>query len=216
MKRIIRSVFNVLLAGSNGLAMDLEDYPTMFDDDVRIIVGKIAAAQDVVGVSDIVGSLSGKTIEIISTDAEGRMVMADGIAYARKLGVKKIIDVATLTGACIAALGDAASGIMGSDQQLIDQMIAAGQQSGEKLWQLPLFEEYKDYSKSEVADIKNCTQQGKAGPSIGGLFLRLFAEDTAWVHLDIAGTAFLDKGRHYLSSGATGAMVRTLTRYLMG
>ncbi|MDI6732138.1 MAG: leucyl aminopeptidase [Candidatus Margulisbacteria bacterium] len=165
---------------------------------------------------DVVGSLSGKTIEIISTDAEGRMVLADAVTYAKKLGVKKIIDVATLTGACVSALGDAASGIMGSDQNLVDSLISAGKKSGEKLWQLPLFEEYKEYSKSKIADIKNCTEQGKASPSIGGLFIQLFAEDTPWAHIDIAGTAFLDKRRWYLSSGATGAMVRTLTAYLMG
>lgn len=163
---------------------------------------------------DVVGSLTGKTIEIISTDAEGRMVLADGIGYANKLKVKKIIDVATLTGACVSALGDAASGIMGSDQELVDQLIAAGKRSGEKLWQLPLFEEYKDYSKSKIADIKNTSGQGKAGPSIGGLFLRLFAEETSWAHIDIAGTAFLDKGRGYLSDGATGVMVRTLVELL--
>ncbi|MFC1571107.1 leucyl aminopeptidase [Candidatus Margulisiibacteriota bacterium] len=163
---------------------------------------------------DVVGSLSGKTIEIISTDAEGRMVLADGITYARNLGVKKIIDVATLTGACVSALGDAASGIMGNDKDLVDELLAAGKQSGEKLWQLPLFDEYKEYSKSQVADIKNCTQLGKAGPSIGGLFLELFAEDTDWAHIDIAGTAFLDKGRGYLGEGGTGVMVRTLTEFL--
>jgi leucyl aminopeptidase len=164
---------------------------------------------------DVIGSLSGKTIEIISTDAEGRMVLADGIAYARRLGVRKIVDVATLTGGCIYALGDAASGIMGNDQPMMDKLIAAGKRSGEKLWQLPLFEEYKEYSKSEVADIQNCTQQGQASPSIGGLFLDLFAEDTAWAHIDIAGTAYLEKARKYLSAGATGAMVRTLTTWLM-
>ena len=165
---------------------------------------------------DVVGSLSGKTIEIISTDAEGRMILADGVAYAKNLGVKKIIDVATLTGACISALGDAASGIMGNDQQFVEQLITAGKRSGEKLWQLPLLEEYKDYSKSKIADVKNCTETGKAGAAIGGLFIQLFAEDTPWAHVDIAGTAYLDKGRWYLSSGATGVMVRTLTSYLMG
>ncbi len=164
---------------------------------------------------DVVGSLSGKTIEILSTDAEGRMVMADGISYAKNLGVKKIIDVATLTGACVYALGDAASGIMGNNQELIDSLIAAGKNSGEKLWQLPLLEEYKDYSKSDIADTKNCTEMGKASPSIGGLFLQLFAEDTPWAHIDIAGTAMLDKDRTYLSAGATGVMVRTLTVFLM-
>jgi leucyl aminopeptidase len=163
---------------------------------------------------DVVGSLSGKTIEIISTDAEGRMVMADGISYAKRLGARKIIDIATLTGACVSALGDAASGVMGNDQELVNSLITAGQRSGEKLWQLPLLEEYKDYSKSEVADIKNCTEQGKASPSIGGLFLQLFAEETPWAHIDIAGTAYLDKGRWYLTDGATGVMVRTLVEYL--
>ncbi|NQT29213.1 MAG: leucyl aminopeptidase [Candidatus Saganbacteria bacterium] len=165
---------------------------------------------------DVVGSLSGKTIEIISTDAEGRMVLADAITYAKNLGVKKIIDVATLTGSCISALGDACSGIMGNDQELIDLLIDSGKRSGEKIWQFPLFEEYKEYSKSQIADIKNCTEQGKAGPPIGGLFLQLFAEETPWAHIDIAGTVYLDKGRAYLSPGATGVMVRTLTSYLMG
>ena len=164
---------------------------------------------------DVVETLSGKTIEIISTDAEGRMVMADGITYAKKLGVKKIIDVATLTGSCVSALGDAASGIMGNDQDLVDQLIEAGQKSGEKIWQLPLYEEYKEYSKSKIADMKNCTEMGMAGTSIGGLFLQLFAEDTSWAHLDIAGTAYINKGRGYLSAGATGVMVRTLTTLLM-
>ncbi|OGC25230.1 hypothetical protein A2291_03430 [candidate division WOR-1 bacterium RIFOXYB2_FULL_42_35] len=164
---------------------------------------------------DVISSLSGKTIEIISTDAEGRMVMADAITYAKKMGVKKIIDVATLTGACVSALGDAASGIMGNSQMLVNELIAAGKTAGEKLWQLPLLEEYKDYSKSEIADVKNCTEQGMAGPSIGGLFLKLFVEDTSWAHIDIAGTAYLGKGRGYLSTGATGVMVRTLTSYLM-
>lgn len=164
---------------------------------------------------DVVGSLLGKTIEIISTDAEGRMVLADGIGYAKQmLKVKKIIDVATLTGGCISALGDAASGIMGNDQELVDQIISAGKRSGEKLWQMPLFDEYKEYSKSKVADIKNCTQQGMASTAIGGLFLQLFADDTTWAHVDIAGTAFLDKGRGYLSYGATGVMVRTLVEFL--
>jgi len=165
---------------------------------------------------DVVGSLAGKTIEIISTDAEGRMVLADGVAYAKNLGVKKIIDVATLTGACVSALGDAASGIMGNDKELIEQLIEAGKHSGEKLWELPLLEEYKDYSKSQVADIKNCTEQGMAGPSIGGLFIQMFVGDASWVHIDIAGTAYLDKGRGYLGEGATGVMVRTLTTLLMG
>jgi leucyl aminopeptidase len=142
------------------------------------------------------------------------MVLADAITYAKQLGVKQVIDVATLTGACVIALGDAASGIMGNDQQLVDRLISAGKRSGEKLWQLPLFEEYKEYSKSDIADIKNCTEQGKASTSIGGLFLQLFAEKTNWAHIDIAGTAYLDSSRGYLPKGATGVMVRTFIEYL--
>jgi leucyl aminopeptidase len=170
--------------------------------------------EEVIKPGDVIGSLSGKTIEIISTDAEGRLVIADAITYAKKLKVKSIIDVATLTGACIVALGDVASGIMGNDQELLDQLITAGKSSGEKIWQLPLFDEYKEYTKSKIADIKNASELGKAGTSTGGIFLGLFAEDTSWAHIDIAGTAFFDKERKYLSYGATGVMVRTLVEFL--
>ncbi len=163
---------------------------------------------------DVVGSLSGKTIEIISTDAEGRLIVADGITYLKQMGADEIIDVATLTGACTVALGDVATGIMGNDQKLVDAIIESGKIAGEKFWQLPLFKEFEDYSKSQVADIKNATELGKAGTALGGIFLKLFAEDTPWAHLDIAGTAYLDKGRGYLKEGATGVAVRTLVQYL--
>jgi leucyl aminopeptidase len=165
---------------------------------------------------DIIGSLDGKTIEIISTDAEGRLILADAITYAIQLGAKKIIDIATLTGGCRVALGDAAAGVMGNDQSLIDSLLASSKATGDKLWQLPLYEEYKEYLKSDVADIKNCTESGgKASPSVGGIFLQKFAGKTPWAHIDIGGTAYLEKTIGYLASGATGYGVRLLVHYLI-
>jgi len=104
---------------------------------------------------------------------------------------------------------------MGNDQKMVDEVIGAGRAAGEKMWQLPLYEEYKEYLKSELADIKNCMDNGMASPSVGGIFLEKFVEDTPWVHIDIAGTAYLHKGRGYLSQGATGVGVRTLVYYLL-
>jgi leucyl aminopeptidase len=164
---------------------------------------------------DIIGSLSKKTIEIISTDAEGRLILADAITYAKKLGATRLIDIATLTGGCIIALGDAASGVMGNDQGMVDGVVAASKKSGEKVWQLPLFEEYGEYLKSEVAYVSNCTETGMASPVIGGIFIEKFVEDTPWVHFDIAGTAYLRHKRAYLPQGATGVPVRTVLEYLL-
>ncbi|MFA4857661.1 MAG: leucyl aminopeptidase [Candidatus Margulisiibacteriota bacterium] len=164
---------------------------------------------------DIIGSLSGKTIEIISTDAEGRLILADAITYAKKRGATRLIDIATLTGGCIIALGDAASGILGNDQGMVDGIVAASKKSGEKVWQLPLFEEYGEYLKSEVAYVLNCTETGMASPVIGGIFIQKFVEDTPWVHFDIAGTAYLRQQRAYLPQGATGVPVRTILEYLL-
>jgi leucyl aminopeptidase len=164
---------------------------------------------------DIISSLSGKTIEIISTDAEGRLILADAITYAKELGAQKLIDIATLTGGVRVALGDAASGIMGNDQKLVDKLIQSSKATGEKLWQLPLYEEYKNYLKSDNADLLNCTESGgKASTSVGGIFLQRFAGDTPWAHIDIGGTAYLEKGIGYLASGATGYGVRLLAHFL--
>ncbi|MFH1429020.1 MAG: leucyl aminopeptidase [Candidatus Margulisiibacteriota bacterium] len=163
---------------------------------------------------DIVTALSGKTIEIISTDAEGRMVMADALTYAMQNGATKLIDIATLTGGCVIALGEVYSGIMGNDQLWVDKVIAAGKQAGEKLWQLPIDKEYEDYLKSDVADIANCTEGGKASPVIGGMFLKEFARNMPWVHIDIAGTAYISKKIGCFQKGATGAGVRTIIELL--
>ncbi len=163
---------------------------------------------------DVIGSMSGKTIEVISTDAEGRLILADAIAYAKELGAKKLIDIATLTGGCRVALGDAAAGVMGNDDELVGKLIGSSKTTGEKLWRLPLYEEYKEYLKSDVADIMNCTESGgKASASVGGIFLQKFVEDTPWAHIDIAGTAYLEKGSGYNSNGATGFGVRLLADF---
>src|SRR3989339_1559018 len=163
---------------------------------------------------DVVGSLDGTTVEIISTDAEGRMILADAITYAKNLGAKKIFDCATLTGGCITALGDVASGLLGNNGQFINEIKEAAKKSGEKVWHLPLFEEYKEYLKSDVADIKNCMDRGMASASTGGTFLHKFVGDTPWVHLDIAGTALLGKGSGCCPTGATGVPLRTIVEWL--
>jgi len=164
---------------------------------------------------DVVESLSGKTIEIINTDAEGRMILADAVTYAKKLGAKKILDFATLTGACIVALGDAASGVLGNDRAFVDEVIRAGGLSGEKLWQLPLYKEYEEYLKSDIADIKNASDLGKAGTASGATFVKKFVEDTPWVHVDIAGTADLDRSFRHYDKGPSGAGVFTMLNYLL-
>jgi leucyl aminopeptidase len=158
---------------------------------------------------DILTAVNGKTIEIISTDAEGRLTLADALGYAKKLGAKSIVDVATLTGACRVALGDVYSGAFSNNQELVDKVIAAGGEAGELIWQMPMHEQYKEQNKSDVADIKNVG--GKYGGAItAAQFLAEFAGDIPWVHLDIAGTSMSEKERTYLVKGATGVPVRTL------
>lgn len=158
---------------------------------------------------DVIKAMNGKTIEIISSDAEGRLILADALCYATKSGLSPLIDVATLTGACRVALGDVCSGVFSNNQELANKVIQAGAEVGECLWQLPTYEEYKEQNKSEVADIKNVG--GRYGGAItAALFLSEFVGDTPWVHLDIAGTVRSDKERGYLVKGATGVAVRTL------
>ena len=158
---------------------------------------------------DVVTAMSGKTIEIINTDAEGRLILSDAICYAKKLGAKRIIDMATLTGAVSIALGDVNTAVLGTDQQLIDEIIAAGREVGEKFWQLPLDKEYTKQIKSDIADIKNVGGR-KAGTITAAAFLKEFAEGVSWAHLDIAGTAWGDEAKPYRAKGPTGVAVRTL------
>ena len=162
---------------------------------------------------DVVRTMEGKTVEIISTDAEGRLALADAIGYVKKFKPSAIIDIATLTGACSIALGNEAIAMMGNDDSLIKKIEKASEDTDEKVWQMPLFDEYKDYIKSDIADLKNSA--GRSGSLVtSGYFLKEFAGDTPWVHLDIAGTAWTDKERPYIPRGATGIGVRLLISFL--
>jgi leucyl aminopeptidase len=165
---------------------------------------------------DIVTSLNGKTIEINNTDAEGRLVLCDALTYAQKeVNPDELLDLATLTGACVVALGKAAAGIMGTNEDLIDRLRKAGEAGGEKLWPLPLYDEYKSYLKSDVADLINAGAKGEAGSSAGGMFLKEFVDkNRAWSHLDIAGPAWVTSDTPEVPKGATGFGVRTLLYYL--
>jgi leucyl aminopeptidase len=162
---------------------------------------------------DVVKAMSGKTIEIINTDAEGRLILSDAICYAKKLGATRIIDMATLTGAVSIALGDVNTAILGTDQELINEVIEAGREVGEKFWQLPLDKEYTRQIKSDIADIKNVGGR-KAGTITAASFLKEFADGTPWAHLDIAGTAWGDEAKPYRAKGPTGVAVRTLINFI--
>ena len=178
------------------------------------VTALIAATENMPGGSaqrpgDVVRSMSGKTIEVINTDAEGRLVLADALCYARQIGLNRLVDVATLTGAMVVALGNACSGVMTNDQALTDSLIKAGESTGERVWQLPMYSDYKELIKSSVADVKN--SGGRSAGSISAAqFLAEFAGDTPWAHLDIAGTYFSDKDKGYLAKGGTGVPTRTL------
>jgi leucyl aminopeptidase len=160
---------------------------------------------------DIVTAMSGKTVEVINTDAEGRLILADALAYARKQGCTHLVDAATLTGAIVVALGHYRVGLFANDNALRDRVLTAAEMEGERMWHMPLDEEYMEYLKSPFADLPNVG--GRWGGAItAAMFLKAFAEDTPWVHLDIAGTAWLDDGKPFLAKGATGLPVRTLVR----
>jgi len=164
---------------------------------------------------DVLKASNGKTIEVINTDAEGRLILADALSYAVKSGLSPIVDLATLTGACHVALGDLYAGLFSNDHALAGRLIKAAEEGGEKLWQLPLPEEYKDLNKSDIADIKN--SGGRYGGAItAALFLQEFVGETPWAHIDIAGPFMTDKNKGALVKGATGFGVRTLVRFVSG
>ena len=158
---------------------------------------------------DIQTAMSGKTIEIINTDAEGRLVLADGLCYARQLGCTHLIDAATLTGAVVVALGYANAGIFASDDGFYDRFKSAVDQSGEKMWRLPLGDEYLDAMRSSIADLQN-TGGRWGGASTAAAFLKEFAEETPWIHLDIAGTAWMEEAKPWIAKGPSGIAVRSL------
>ncbi|MFC4076586.1 leucyl aminopeptidase [Salinithrix halophila] len=183
------------------------------------VIAVIPACENMVGgdnyrPGDVIRSFSGKTIQIQHTDAEGRLILADGIAYARRLGATSLVDIATLTGAVIVALGHTATGLMTNDETWSAEVKEAARIAGEKVWELPMYEEYGEYLQSDIADLKN-EGGSPAGAIQGGMFLRNFAEETPWAHLDIAGTADSKKGDGIHAKGATGVAVRTLAQLAM-
>ncbi len=164
---------------------------------------------------DVIKAMNGKTVEVVNTDAEGRLVLADALSYAvKERKISALVDVATLTGACCVALGTGYSGLFGNNQELIDKIVNAGAEEGEKFWPMPLPEDYRQQIKSEIADIKN-TGEKYGGAITAALFLSEFVEEVPWVHLDIAGTAFGNKDSGYLTKGATGVGVRTLIKFAL-
>jgi len=163
---------------------------------------------------DIVRTMAGKTVEILSTDAEGRLILADAITFARRrYRPAALVDAATLTGACVVALGSVAMGMMGNDPDLLARMREASAASGERAWELPLYDEYFEQIRGEVADLKNVGGT-EAGPITAGCFLKEFAGDTPWVHLDIAGVAWMEKEKMGYAPGPTGAPARLVVEYL--
>jgi len=189
---------------------------------------KIAPDQDVIGIlcaaenmpsgsairpGDVLKAMNGKSIEIINTDAEGRLVLADGLSWAVREQATEIIDLATLTGACVVGLGPYVAGMMGNDQGLMNRLLEAGKSTGENFWQLPIPDEYDFMVKSDIADMKNLAPTSEAGAIQGALLLREFIGDAKWVHLDIAGPAWYDKDFFYIPKNGSGFGVRTLLEY---
>jgi leucyl aminopeptidase len=162
---------------------------------------------------DILTAMNGKTIEVLNTDAEGRLILADALCYATRMKPDVIVDVATLTGACHVALGDFCTGAFSNDSKLAAMMSDAGEETGEPMWRMPMFNDYNELLKSENADIKNIGNRW-GGAITAAKFLQFFVGETRWIHLDIAGTSDTEKERGYLVKGATGVPVRTLTRFL--
>ncbi len=184
------------------------------------VVGLIGSTTNMLGgeamkPGDVVKAMNGKSIEIQNTDAEGRLVLADVLCYARKYKPQAVVDAATLTGAVVVALGNTTVGVLGNDQGVIDEALAAGKRGGEVGWQLPMFEEYKELIKSDVADMRNIGGRG-AGTITAALFLAEFAEGMPWVHLDVAGTAYSESDLVVMPKGPTGTPVRTFVEFVRG
>jgi len=158
---------------------------------------------------DVLRSAEGKTVEVINTDAEGRLILGDGLWYARRLGATHLVDVATLTGAIVVALGKIASGIFGTPEGWVDQVRRVANRAGDRVWPMPLFDEYREQLNSDIADFAN-TGGRPAGASTAAMFLKELTGGLPWVHLDIAGTAWADEGKPYLPKGPSGVAVRTL------
>jgi leucyl aminopeptidase len=183
------------------------------------VVGIIPSAENMPSATaikpgDIVKSHFGKMVEIVNTDAEGRLLLADALSHARRFKPACTIDVATLTGAIVVGLGHSATGLMGNDEQLVNEIRKAGDLAGERCWPLPLWDEYRELNKSDVADVRN--SGGRAAGSItAGWFLREFVEGYPWAHLDIAGTAYTEKDTGPMAKGPTGVGVRLFSEFIL-
>jgi len=162
---------------------------------------------------DVQTAMSGKTIEVINTDAEGRLILADAVFYARKLGATHLIDAATLTGAVEVALGNVHVGAFGTPREYLDKFLESAKAQGEKMWPLPIDDDYEQYIKSEIADIRNTGSGKGGGATIGAWFIKEFVDDTPWVHLDIASTCWIDEGRPWLAKGPSGVAIRSIVDF---
>ena len=183
------------------------------------VVGVVCAAENMpsgtaMKPGDVQIAMSGKSIEIVNTDAEGRLVLADGLAYARQLGATHLIDAATLTGACVVALGVVNAGSFSNDEETYRHFTSAFEISGERFWRLPLDEEYKEQIKSNIADIMNTGATRWGGAINAAMFLKEFVEDTPWIHLDIAGVAWTEEQKPWMAKGPSGIAVRTITEWV--
>ncbi|MCE5314843.1 MAG: leucyl aminopeptidase [Armatimonadota bacterium] len=183
------------------------------------VVGVIPATENMIGgraihPGDVFKSYSGKSVEVNNTDAEGRLILADAVAYAKSLGVDEIVDAATLTGGCGVALGRELSGIFGTNDELVARLMRAGKSCGEGMWRLPLYDSYEEFLKSDVADLKNSGPR-EGSPINGALFIKSFVGDTAWAHIDLS-SAMADKDVDLSKKGGTGAATGTLVEYLLG
>jgi leucyl aminopeptidase len=164
---------------------------------------------------DVQTAMSGKTIEVINTDAEGRMILADAVTYAKQLGCTHLIDAATLTGAIDVALGSVHVGAFGTPREYLDKFLESTKAVGEKMWPMPMDEEYQEMIKSNIADIRNTGSGKGGGASTGAWFIKEFAEDTPWIHLDIASTCWVDEGRPWLAKGPTGVAIRSIVDFAL-
>jgi leucyl aminopeptidase len=183
------------------------------------VIGIVCAAENMpsgtaMKPGDIEIAMSGKSIEIINTDAEGRLVLADGLAYARQLGATHLIDAATLTGACVVALGTVNAGAFSNDDETYRHFSDATEISGERFWRLPVEDEYREFIKSNIADIMNTGGSRWGGAITAAMFLKEFAEDTPWIHLDIAGVAWTEEAKPWIAKGPSGIPVRSVTEWV--
>jgi leucyl aminopeptidase len=158
---------------------------------------------------DVLTSASGKTVEVLNTDAEGRLILGDGLWYAQQLGATHLVDIATLTGAIVVALGKNTSGLFGGPPEWVEQVRRVANRAGDRAWPMPLFDDYREQIKSDIADMMN-TGGRAAGSITAAMFLKEFADGLPWVHMDIAGTAWADEAKPYLPKGPSGVAVRTL------